>query len=66
MNDSDTTIASKYPHEAKWLRLMLLINILLLAVGLLYPIIPLKHFVSIEYTFSVFSGAIGLVKEEHL
>ena len=66
MNDSDTTIASKYPHEAKWLRLMLLINILLLAVGLLAPIITLKKFVFIENTFSVFSGAIGLVKEGHL
>ncbi len=49
-----------------WLRVILLINLVLLAVGLVAPIITLKKFILIENTFSVFSGAIGLINENHI
>lgn len=56
-------IASRYPEEAKRLRLLLGITLLLLVAGLLAPIITLNKFVVIENTFSVLGGTIQLLKE---
>ena len=66
MHEVKTTVASRYPKQAMWLRVMLLINLVLLVVGLIAPIITLKKFILIENTFSVFSGAVGLIKEGHI
>jgi paraquat-inducible protein A len=61
--DSGVTIASRYPEEAKRLRLVLGVTLLLLGVGLVAPIVTLKKFVLIENTFSILSGVIELLEE---
>ena len=63
MNNIATTLATKYPEEAKRLRFILGVTLLLLSAGLVAPIITLNKFVLIENTFSVFSGALELFSE---
>lgn len=62
MAQTNLNIAGKYPAEARRLRLVLVLTLFFLGVGLMAPIITLKKFVLIENTFSVFSGAIELLK----
>jgi paraquat-inducible protein A len=59
----DISIARQYPRKARRLRLLIVLSSLLLAIGLLSPIITLEKFVVIENTFSVLSGVIQLLKE---
>jgi len=63
MQDANDGIASKYPGEAKRLRLLLGCTSFFLGVGLVAPIITLKKFVLIENTFSILSGVMQLLKE---
>jgi paraquat-inducible protein A len=63
MENTDINIASNYPNEARLLTVALLINVALLAVGMVAPIITLNKFVLIENTFSILSGSIELLKE---
>lgn len=64
--DRAFTIAGYYPEQAKQLRLLLALTLLLLAGGLIAPIITLNKFVVIENTFSVLGGSIELLKEGQL
>lgn len=63
MKNTGVSIASNYPLESKFLRVVLVITCVLLAVGLVSPIITINKFVLIENTFSVHSGVIQLLKE---
>jgi len=56
-------INEQYPRAARQLRLLLVVAALLLAGGLVAPIITLKKFVIVENTFSVLSGVIQLAQE---
>lgn len=62
-NQVDISIARQYPRKARRLRLLIALSSLLLAIGLLSPIITLEKFVVIENTFSVLSGVIQLLNE---
>ena len=62
-DEKSLNIATNHPIEAKRLRIVLVITSLLLALGLVSPIITLKKFVLIENTFSVVSGTLQLLKE---
>lgn len=64
MENTDINIAKDYPVEARLLTVLLLTTVVLLAVGMVAPIITLNKFVLIENTFSIFSGSIELLKEE--
>jgi len=66
MEHTYVNIAGYYPQEARRLRVILGITLLLLGVGLVAPIITLKKFVLIENTFSVLGGTIELMKEGHI
>ncbi|MFZ0468746.1 MAG: paraquat-inducible protein A [Thiogranum sp.] len=57
-------IASLFPRQVMQLRLMVLLAYVLLAVGLVAPVITLEKFVLIENTFSVISGIYQLLLEE--
>ena len=63
MENTDINIAKDYPNEARLLTVLLLITVVLLAVGMVSPIITLNKFVLIENTFSILSGSIELIKE---
>ena len=63
MENPKINIATHYPEEAKHLRLLLGITLLLLVAGLLAPIITLNKFIVIENTFSVLSGTLELLKD---
>jgi paraquat-inducible protein A len=54
-------IATRYPREAKRLRVILGLTLCFLGVGLAAPIITLKKFILIENTFSVLSGSLALL-----
>ena len=54
-------IAIDHPKQARWLRLILVVTAVFLALGLVSPIITLKKFVLIENTFSVLGGGIAAV-----
>ena len=56
-------IALDHPEESKRLRFILLLTAVFLIVGLVSPIITLQKYILIENTFSVFSGAIQLLRE---
>ena len=56
-------IASNFPAEAKRLRVILGITVILLGVGLVAPIITLNKFVLVENTFSVVAGVTELFRE---
>jgi paraquat-inducible protein A len=56
-------IATDHPREAKRLRLLLALTTSFLIMGLFAPIITLQKYILIENTFSVFSGAMQLLKE---
>lgn len=56
-------IARLFPGQARWLQLLILLAGMLLAVGLVAPIITLEKFVLIENTFSVVSGIWQLAQE---
>jgi paraquat-inducible protein A len=63
MVNTDIYIAKDYPHQAKLLTVLLLVNIVLLVVGIAAPIITLEKFILIENTFSILSGSVQLFKE---
>ena len=63
LHDDEIVIPEEYPETAKQLRRYIWIAACLLIVGLVAPIITLSKFVLIKNTFSVLSGAIGLLKE---
>ena len=63
MKNNSINIASNYPREAMRLRVILVITALLLAVGLVAPIITINKFVLFENTFSILSGSIELLQE---
>lgn len=66
MSERDVNIVSRYPGEARRLRLLLWFTTLCLAAGLVSPIITLKKFVMLENTFSVLGGVIELLQEGQL
>ncbi len=66
MKNTDINIARDYPNEARLLTVLLLVTVVLLAVGMVAPIITLNKFVLIENTFSILSGTIELLKEGKL
>jgi paraquat-inducible protein A len=66
MSEMEINIVSRYPGEARRLRLLLWITTLCLAAGLVAPIITLKKFVLLENTFSVLGGVIQLLQEGQL
>jgi paraquat-inducible protein A len=51
------------PWEIRKLRILVLAAFLLLALGLVSPIVTLEKFVLFENTFSVLSGLVALLKE---
>ena len=53
----------QFPKRARWLRLLLLVNTVLLIIGLVSPIITLEKFYIVENTFSVLTGVIQLVDD---
>jgi len=57
-------VARLFPRQVMQLRLMVLLACVLLAVGLVAPVITLEKFVLIENTFSVISGIYQLLLEE--
>ena len=63
VNDEDIIIARQYPGKARQLRLLIAASSILLAIGLVAPIITLEKFLVIENTFSVLSGVMQLLKE---
>ncbi|HEC13629.1 MAG TPA: paraquat-inducible protein A [Acidiferrobacteraceae bacterium] len=54
---------TQFPKWARWLRLLLLVNTVLLLVGLVSPIITLEKFYIVENTFSVLTGVIQLAED---
>lgn len=56
-------IDQQHPRAARQLRILLVVTAVLLAAGLVAPIITLKKFVIVENTFSVLSGVIQLARE---
>lgn len=66
MTTPGDTIADTHPVEARRLRYLLAVTLVLLGIGLVSPIITLKKFVVIETTFSVLSGVVELLREGHL
>lgn len=56
-------ISTQFSKRAKWLRLLLLVNMVLLVVGLVSPIITLEKFYIVENTFSVLTGVIQLAED---
>lgn len=56
-------IVGNFPTEARRLRLLLAVNLLLLVGGLAAPIITLQKFVVVENTFSVVGGVVQLLQE---
>jgi paraquat-inducible protein A len=56
-------MASLFPRQVRQLRLLVLLACVLLAVGLVAPVITLEKFVLIENTFSVVSGIYQLLLE---
>jgi paraquat-inducible protein A len=61
--EEEIVIPEVYPEKARRLRYGIWIAAILLAAGLVAPIITLHKFVLIENTFSVLSGVIELLKE---
>ena len=66
MENTKIVIARDYPKQARWLLLILFITLVCFIVGIAAPIITLNKFILIENTFSIFSGAIELLKEGRL
>lgn len=56
-------VARLYPGQVRRLHLLVWLAFVLLAVGLIAPIITLEKFVVIENTFSVLSGVYQLLRE---
>ena len=52
------TIGGRFPAEARRLRLLLAVTLLLLGIGLVAPIVTLHQFVLLENTFSLLGGAL--------
>jgi len=63
MPHPDSGMASQHPGETTWLKIVLGITSLLLAVGLIAPIITLHKFLLIENTFSVLSCVLAFFRE---
>jgi paraquat-inducible protein A len=63
VDGDDIIIAQQYPKRARHLRILVVIAYVLLAIGLVAPIITLEKFVVVENTFSVISGIVQLLKE---
>lgn len=63
MTGNNITISEVHPKQAWRLRICILTATFLLFVGLVTPIITLSKFVLIQNTFSVLSGAMGLLGE---
>jgi len=63
MENTKVNIITKYPAEAKLLRLILGLTLIFLGIGVIAPIITLNQLVIIENTFSVLGGTIELLKE---
>jgi len=59
----ETPLAARYPQAARQLRLLTGIASLLLAIGLVMPIVPLKQLMMFQTTFSVISGVVQLLTE---
>ena len=62
-DEEDIIIAERYPAAAVRYRLLIAVACVLLAIGLVAPIITLEKFVIIENTFSVLSGVAELLRE---
>jgi paraquat-inducible protein A len=56
-------IPEAYPQKARTLRLLVALAMLLLAVGLVAPIVTLNRFILVHNTFSVLSGVVALLRE---
>ena len=56
-------LAARYPQAARQLRLLTGIASLLLAIGLVMPIVTLKQLMMFQTTFSVISGVVQLLTE---
>jgi paraquat-inducible protein A len=57
-------IAHSFPEKAVQLRVLLAVTLIIFVVGLVAPIITMTKFLLIENTFSVLSGALGLLQEQ--
>ena len=62
-NAEEIVVARHYPQQARQLRVLIVAASILLAVGLVAPIITLEKFVLIENTFSVVTGVFQLLNE---
>ncbi|MGD2074679.1 MAG: paraquat-inducible protein A [Gammaproteobacteria bacterium] len=63
MGCEDLCIDERHPRAARQLRLLLVVTALLLAGGLVAPVVTLKKFVLVENTFSVLSGVVQLARD---
>ena len=61
--DDINPVAQLFPGQVRQLRLLILLACLMLAVGLVAPIVTLEKFLLIENTFSVLSGIYQLLRE---
>jgi paraquat-inducible protein A len=61
--DDINPVAQLFPSQVRQLRLLILLACLMLAVGLVAPIVTLEKFLLIENTFSVLSGIYQLLRE---
>lgn len=59
-------IADYFPVQARRLQIVLAVTFAIFIVGLVTPIITMTKFVLLENTFSVLSGALGLLEEGQL
>jgi len=64
--DSDTNrnIASRHPHNALLLRILIALSIVFLIIGLLAPIFTISKLIVIKNTFSIISGIQQLIDEQ--
>ncbi|WP_126456087.1 paraquat-inducible protein A [Sulfuriflexus mobilis] len=60
---ADKTISTQFPRQARWLRWLIGLNLLCLAVGLFAPMLTIEKFIVLENTFSVVSGVFELLRE---
>jgi len=63
MHEPLDNIARRFPAEARFLRLILVVILLCLGAGLSAPIITLEKFYFFNNTVSIFSGLLELISE---
>ncbi len=63
-NDQNNNIASRFPRNAVFLRVLIALSIVFLIIGLLAPIFTISKLVIIQNSFSIIGGVLKLIEEQ--